>query len=99
MRNNAGDIVAYIRTGVGQGDPWGTLFFELAIQPSLLRTQEALKAIKIETRLILDFSPHNPANIYTTSIKISKIFSKIKIQKETHLVSSSSRWNPESLNK
>ena len=66
MRNNAGDIVAYIRTGVGQGDPWGTLFFELAIQPSLLRTQEALKAIKIETRLILDFSPHNPAKIYTT---------------------------------
>ena len=32
MRNNAGDIVAYTRTGVGQGDPWGSLFFELAIQ-------------------------------------------------------------------
>ena len=51
MRNNAGDIVAYTRTGVGQGDPWGSLFFELAIQPSLLRTQEALKAIEIEMDL------------------------------------------------
>ena len=48
MHNNAGDIVAYTRTEVGQGDPWGSLFFELAIQPSLLRTQEALKAIEIE---------------------------------------------------
>ena len=51
MRNNAGDIVAYTRTGVGQGDPWGSLFCELAIQPSLLRTQEALSAIEIEMDL------------------------------------------------
>ena len=46
MRNNAGITVASTRTGVGQGDPWGSLFFEL--QPSLLRTQEALKTIEIE---------------------------------------------------
>ena len=51
MRNNAGDIVAYTRTGVDQGDPWGSLFFELAIQPSLLRTQQVLKAIEIEMDL------------------------------------------------
>ena len=51
MRNNAGDIVAYTRTGVGQGDPWGSLYFELTIQPSLLRTQEALSAIEIEMDL------------------------------------------------
>ena len=47
MGNNAGITVASTRTGVGQGDPWGSLFFELAIQPSLLRTQEALKTIEI----------------------------------------------------
>ena len=51
MRNNAGDIVAYTRTGVGQGDPWGSLFFELAIQPSLPPTQETLRAIVIEMDL------------------------------------------------
>ena len=51
MRNNSGNIVAHTRTGVGQGDPWGSLFFELAIQPSLLRTQEALKTIEIEMNL------------------------------------------------
>ena len=51
MRNNAGITVASTRTGVGQGDPWGSFFFELAIQPSLLRAQEALKNIEIEMEL------------------------------------------------
>ena len=51
MRNNAGITVASTCTGVGQGDPWGSLFFELAIQPSLLRIQEALKTIEIEMDL------------------------------------------------
>ena len=51
MRNNAGITVASTRTGVGQGDPWGSLFFELAFQPSLLHTQEALKTIEIEMDL------------------------------------------------
>ena len=44
-------IVASTRSGVGQGDPWGSLFFELVAQPSLLRTQEALKTIEIEMNL------------------------------------------------
>ena len=51
MCNNAGITVASTRTGVGQGDLWGSLFFELAIQPSLHRTQEALKTIEIEMDL------------------------------------------------
>ena len=51
MHNNAGITVASTRTGVGQGDPWGSLFFEHAIQPSLLRTQEALKTIENEMDL------------------------------------------------
>ena len=51
MRNNAGVIVAHTRTGVGQGDPWGSLFFELAIHASLLRTQEALHQIEKEMDL------------------------------------------------
>lgn len=46
MRNNQGVLVARTRTGVGQGDPWGSLFFEVAIQGSLLRTQEALRRIE-----------------------------------------------------
>ena len=29
IRNNFGKIVAHTRTGVGQGDPWGSLFFEI----------------------------------------------------------------------
>ena len=29
MRDNYGKIVAYTRTGVGQGDPWGSFFFEI----------------------------------------------------------------------
>ena len=51
MRNNAGITVASTRAGVGQGGPWGSLFFELAIQPSLLRTQEALKTIEIDLHI------------------------------------------------
>ena len=36
MRDHSGNIVAHTRTGVGQGDPWGGLFFELGYQAALL---------------------------------------------------------------
>ena len=40
MRDHSGQIVAYTRTGVGQGDPWGGLFFELGYQAALLRLSQ-----------------------------------------------------------
>ena len=52
MRNNLGVIVALTRTGVGQGDPWGSLFFEVAIQATLLRTQDALRSIEQDSQLV-----------------------------------------------
>ena len=36
MRDYSGTVVAHTRTGVGQGDPWGGLFFELGYQAALL---------------------------------------------------------------
>ena len=36
MRDHSSNIVAHTRTGVGQGDPWGGLFFELGYQATLL---------------------------------------------------------------
>jgi hypothetical protein len=36
MRDHAGNIVAHTRTGVGQGDLWGGLFFEHGYQAALL---------------------------------------------------------------
>ena len=29
MRDNYDKIVAYTRTGLGQGDPWGSFFFDI----------------------------------------------------------------------
>ena len=36
MRNNDGEIVGHTCTGVGQGDPLGSMFFEIGLQPALL---------------------------------------------------------------
>lgn len=36
MRDHSGNIVAYTRTGVGQVNPWGGLFFELVYQNGYL---------------------------------------------------------------
>jgi hypothetical protein len=57
MRDNHGAIVAHTRTGVGQGDPWGSLFFEIGLQPVLLRLQ--VKMREIEATYNLE-NPHNP---------------------------------------
>lgn len=40
--------MAHTRTGVGQGDPFGSLFFELALQPVLLRLVEVVRQIETE---------------------------------------------------
>ena len=40
MRDHSGSIVAHTRTGVGQGDPWGGLFFELGYQAALLHLSQ-----------------------------------------------------------
>ena len=52
MRNDSGVIVARTCTGVGQGDPCGSLFFELGMQRTLLALQE--KAREIESEYNLD---------------------------------------------
>lgn len=57
MRDNYGKIVAYTRTGVGQGDPWGSLFFEIGLQPVLLSLQ--VKMRQIEATYNLD-NRHSP---------------------------------------
>ena len=46
MRDNAGAIVAHTCTGVGQGDPFSSVFFELALQPILLRLTEKVRAFE-----------------------------------------------------
>ena len=46
MRDNFGKIVAHTRTGVGQGDPWGSLFFEIGLQPVLLSLQLKMRQIE-----------------------------------------------------
>lgn len=40
MRDYSGTIVAHTRTGVGQGDPWGGLFFELGDQRTCRRRRQ-----------------------------------------------------------
>jgi hypothetical protein len=49
MIGNDGKVVAWTRTGVGQGDPWGGLFFEVGVHPALLELAEKVK--KVETYL------------------------------------------------
>ena len=44
MRDHSGNIVAHTRTGVGQGDPWGGLFFELGYQAALLQLSNHVTA-------------------------------------------------------
>jgi hypothetical protein len=40
---HSGTIVAHTRTGVGQGDPWGGLFFELGYQTALLQLSQHVR--------------------------------------------------------
>lgn len=49
MIGNDGKVVAWTRTGVGQGDPWGGLFFEVGVHPALLELAEKVK--KVEANL------------------------------------------------
>ena len=46
MIGNDGTLVGTTRTGVGQGDPWGSLFFEIGVHPALLQLAEALKKVE-----------------------------------------------------
>ena len=48
LRDNTGATVATTRTGVRQGDPWGSLLFEIAIQPSLRCLQAHLTHLEEE---------------------------------------------------
>ena len=49
MMGNDGKVVAWTRTGVGQGDPWGGLFFEVGVDLALLELAEKVK--KVEANL------------------------------------------------
>ena len=57
MRNDSGVIVARTCTGVGQGDPCGSLFFELGMQRTLLALRD--KARDIEAEYNIDH-PNSP---------------------------------------
>jgi Reverse transcriptase (RNA-dependent DNA polymerase) len=46
MIGNDGALIGTTRTGVGQGDPWGSLFFEIGVHPALLQLAEALKKVE-----------------------------------------------------
>jgi hypothetical protein len=46
MHDNDGSIVAHTCTGVGQGDPFSSVFFELALQPILLRLSEKVRTFE-----------------------------------------------------
>lgn len=48
IRDNKGVIVATNSTGVGQGDPWGSLFFEVAIHASLVRVRTRLAELEAD---------------------------------------------------
>lgn len=48
MRNNEGEINAYTRTGVGQGDPCGPLYFEIGLHPALLRLSQLIQEIEAD---------------------------------------------------
>jgi hypothetical protein len=42
MVNNEGKVIGMTSTGVGQGDPWGGLFFEVGVHPALLDLSAAV---------------------------------------------------------
>ena len=46
MIGNDGKVVAWTRTGVGQGDPWGGLFFEVGVHPALLELAQKVKSLE-----------------------------------------------------
>ena len=52
IRDSKGRIVASTSTGVGQGDPWGSLFFEVAVNASLVRVHN--KLVELETEYFED---------------------------------------------
>ena len=57
MIGNDGKTVAWTRTGVGQGDPWGGLFFEVGMHPALLQLAQEVR--NVEASLNRQ-RPHNP---------------------------------------
>jgi Reverse transcriptase (RNA-dependent DNA polymerase) len=48
MIGNDGALIGTTRTGVGQGDPWGSLFFEIGVHPALLQLAEAVKTAEVQ---------------------------------------------------
>ena len=48
MIGNDGAVVAWTRTGVGQGDPWAGLFFEVVVHPALLELTRAVKTVEAQ---------------------------------------------------
>ena len=48
MIGNDGSVVGLTRTGVGQGDPWAGLFFEVAVHPALLELTRVVKTVETQ---------------------------------------------------
>ena len=61
MVDNQGNVVAWTRTGVGQGDPWGGLFFEIAMQPALIDLLVEVKKVEREISTIAQMVEHPAA--------------------------------------
>ena len=60
MRDHSGRIVAHTRTGVGQGDPWGGLFFELGYQHTLIQLSELVKTAALNYNIDNPSAPIMP---------------------------------------
>ena len=48
MIGNDGKVIGWTRTGVGQGDPWAGLFFEVGLHPALLQLSQAVKTVEAQ---------------------------------------------------
>ena len=57
MIGNDGAVVAWTRTGVGQGDPWARLFFEVAFHPALLELAQAVKTVEAQINRVKPDEP------------------------------------------
>lgn len=57
MRDHSGKIVPHTRTGVGQGDPWGGLLFELGYQAALLHLSQH---VQDQATAYNQENPHSP---------------------------------------
>ena len=80
MRDNHGKIIAYTRTGVGQGDPWGSLFFEIGLQPVLLSLQAKMREIEATYNL------ENPHNLITRPGLVSAYEDDTSVRAETPII-------------